>query len=659
MAASQFADDLVRDYLRYRGFFASLKAFDTEIKADKDKGFRPDRVVEHLNTCIESMDLVGLRDTWSHLDSHIFRRLEQSFIPTVRKLEMALLRMYVVTCVTNSRQDKLTEFFDKMALELHFQAEWKEWFALPFLKCVEDNPNFQVYFTRQWQEMMIISLRNFLSVVYQSMALPTLLSYDEDMNRMQFLQEENESLKHQLAAGRSEVCETADVLVAPEEPMDDFYVIAQEAPAAEGGRRILPALMRTFGNIQTSPVTGRKLQADQKKHTSEEQNKTKRLPANSTSESQTLPQDTSTASSLQLKDVTLSRLAEKLERATASTFFLKSSSGEEDKLLLLNQEEYNEHQSCITHCKFSNSGTLASADTAGVIKVWSSNPSPRTLATVVSSKSSVTALEWVHKHDHLLVYGLKQGNLRLYDTKERRTLFDIVPESASVLKEHSVACLACSPVEPVVVSSLHSEPPVVTTTPAPGKLLLWDLKSKQLQGHLKCSSSVNCCVFSHNGQLLLCGTSGGNICLFDVRTHECIANWPAHELEVFSVQFSGDEATCFSIGAEGILRQWNVYKTGQKVSDFPLHAGCMGPPGFRPVGKLFSLGADSEHILTCAPTSGIVYKEENGSFTNVLSVGSHKSHVVTVDWSPAVDCSTCATASADGSISIATLFSHV
>ncbi|KAH8019759.1 hypothetical protein HPB51_021794 [Rhipicephalus microplus] len=250
------------------------------------------------------MDLVGLRDTWSHLDSHIFRRLEQSFIPTVRKLEMALLRMYVVTCVTNSRQDKLTEFFDKMALELHFQAEWKEWFALPFLKCVEDNPNFQVYFTRQWQEMMIISLRNFLSVVYQSMALPTLLSYDEDMNRMQFLQEENESLKHQLAAGRSEVCETADVLVAPEEPMDDFYVIAQ---------------------------------------------------------------------------------------------------------------------------------------------VWSSNPSPRTLATVVSSKSSVTALEWVHKHDHLasgdyvqLVYGLKQGNLRLYDTKERRTLFDIVPESASVLKEHRV-----------------------------------------------------------------------------------------------------------------------------------------------------------------------------------------------------------------------------
>lgn len=247
------------------------------------------------------MDLVGLRDTWGHLDGHIFRRLEQSFAPTVRKLEMALLRMYVVSCISNGRQDKLTEFFDKMAAELHGQAEWKEWFALPFLKGVEDNPNFQVYFTRQWQDMMIISLRNFLSVVYQSMALPTLLSYDEDMTKMQFLQEENESLKQQLALGRPDVCEAAaDTLAAPEEPMDDFYVIAQEAPASEG-RKMFPSIMRTLGNIQTSPITGRKVHSEGKKTTTDDQVKTKKPQANSAPESQTFPQETRTSSPLQLK----------------------------------------------------------------------------------------------------------------------------------------------------------------------------------------------------------------------------------------------------------------------------------------------------------------------------------------------------------------------
>lgn len=40
----------------------------------------------------------------------------------------------------------------------------------------------------------------------------------------------------------------------------------------------------------------------------------------------------------------------------------------------------------------------------------------------------------------------------------------------------------------------------------------------------------------------------------DVRTYECITNWISHESEVFSVQFSGDEATCFTMGAEGKVR---------------------------------------------------------------------------------------------------------
>lgn len=641
MAALQFADDLVRDYLRYRGFLSSLKALDFELKADKDKAFRPDCLVEHLGGCIEAMDLVGLRDSWGHLDSHVFRRLEQSFLPTVRKLEMALLRMYIATCVANGRQDKLTDFFDKMAPELQGQAEWKEWFALPFLKGVEDNPTFQVYFTRQWQDMMMTSLRNFLSVVYQSMALPALLSYEEDMTRMQALQEENESLKQQLA-GRTDVCEPAtDALLAPEEPMDDFYVIAQEAPVPEG-RRILPSFIRNLGGLPTSPIMGRK--ADTKRQSTEEpvQSKVKVRPqASGALEGRAQQQDI-------VKD------EGKATEKTAPVAGPSAGSGEQDRLLLLNQEEYNEHQSCITHCKFNSTGTIASADTDGVIKVWSPISLPKTQATVVS-KSSVTALEWVHKHKHLLVYGLKAGNLRLYDTKERRALFDIVPESGSVLKEHSVACIACSPVEPAMVSALRWEQ--TGTVPGRGKLLLWDLKSKQLQGQLKCECSVNCCIYSRNGQLLLCGTAAGTVCLYDVRTHECVSAWPAHEGPLVSLQFSGDEATCFTMGSDGNLRKWNVYKTGHKVAEFALHPGCTGPASFRPTGKLFSLSADGEHVLACGPNCGIIYKLEGG-FSNVLSVGKHRCPVVTVDWSLADNCSTCATGSTDGSICVATLLSQ-
>uniref|UniRef100_A0A2R5LLM7 WD repeat-containing protein 91 n=1 Tax=Ornithodoros turicata TaxID=34597 RepID=A0A2R5LLM7_9ACAR len=609
MSALQFADDIVRDYLRYRGFPSSLKAFDTELKADKDKGFRPDRLVEHFSGCMESMDLAGLRDLWCHLDSHVFRRLEQTFLPTVRKLEMALLRLYVVTCIANGRQDKVTEFFDKMAPELHGQAEWKEWFAIPFLKGVEDNPTFQVFFTRHWQDMTMVSLRNFLSVVYQSMALPILLSYEEDLNRMQALQEENEAIKQQQPLEGREA-------EGPQEPMDDFYVIAQE-PCIPEGRKIIPSFIRNLGGLPTSPILGRKVDC---KRTEESVKRKQKQP--------TIVADTKSS---------------QVESSSAETTTTTS-----DKLLLLNEEEYNEHQSCITHCKFDNSGMIASADVDGVIKVWS--PLAKTLATVVS-KSSITALEWVHKN--LLMYGSKAGNLRLYDTKERRVLFDIVPESSSVLKEHSVACLACSPVEPVVVSALRWE--LQAAVPGRGKLLLWDLKSKQLQGQLKCESSINCCIYSRNGQLLLCGTAAGMVCLYDVRMHECVSSWAAHDGPVYSIQLNANEATCYTMGLDGNLAQWNVYKTGQKVSEFGLHPGCTGPPSFRPCGKLFSLSADGEHMLTCAPTSGIIYKVDAGGFSQVLNVGKHKSHVLTVDWSLAGNCSVCSTASADGSISLATL----
>lgn len=39
-SAVERTDDLVREYLIYRGFTSTLKYLDSEIKADKEKGFR-------------------------------------------------------------------------------------------------------------------------------------------------------------------------------------------------------------------------------------------------------------------------------------------------------------------------------------------------------------------------------------------------------------------------------------------------------------------------------------------------------------------------------------------------------------------------------------------------------------------------------------------
>lgn len=40
MSQIQYVDELIREYLLYRGFSGTLKMFDTELKVDKEKGFR-------------------------------------------------------------------------------------------------------------------------------------------------------------------------------------------------------------------------------------------------------------------------------------------------------------------------------------------------------------------------------------------------------------------------------------------------------------------------------------------------------------------------------------------------------------------------------------------------------------------------------------------
>lgn len=76
MAHIQYVDELVKEYLLYRGFTSTLKTFDSELKSDKEKGFRVDKIIEQFVSFITSYDLSSLRDLWAHLESHLFCRLE-------------------------------------------------------------------------------------------------------------------------------------------------------------------------------------------------------------------------------------------------------------------------------------------------------------------------------------------------------------------------------------------------------------------------------------------------------------------------------------------------------------------------------------------------------------------------------------------------------
>ena len=99
--------------------------------------FQVDKIVDQLYQYILSYDIVGLRDFWDYLNDRFFKRLDYQHNSNVKKLEMCLLRLYIVHALQNSKNDKVVEFFEKYTAELQTQTEWREWFGkLQFAVCV-------------------------------------------------------------------------------------------------------------------------------------------------------------------------------------------------------------------------------------------------------------------------------------------------------------------------------------------------------------------------------------------------------------------------------------------------------------------------------------------------------------------------------------------
>lgn len=260
MAHVQYLDELIREYLVHRGFGTTVKAFDIDLKSDKEKSFRVDKIVEQLIQFVNNYDLISLRELWGHLDTHMFTKLESHFVPATKKLENAILKLYLINVIINNKPEKLAEFFMKMTPEIQNQIEWKDWFMLPYIKNPEENPVFSMHFTRQWQDTLLVSLHNFLATIFQYMPTPALMHFEEDANKIRKLEEKIESLKNRLAQLIDKGPETTVTPCHVEPPLhllDDFYIIAQESTTTDNQAKSLKNLIRNMGT-GSSPILGRK-----------------------------------------------------------------------------------------------------------------------------------------------------------------------------------------------------------------------------------------------------------------------------------------------------------------------------------------------------------------------------------------------------------------
>ncbi|XP_077353254.1 WD repeat-containing protein 91 [Festucalex cinctus] len=743
-SAVERTDEHVREYLIYRGFTNTLKHLDSEIKADKEKGFRVDKIIDQLLQFIHSFELSALKDYWLYLDRRLFCRLEDVYRSTVNKLRASLYRYYVVNTIQRGNLEKTQEFFQKQAVELQGQPEWRDWFILPFIPSPEQNPAFAPFFSRQWSDTFLVSLHNFLSVLFQCMPQPVLLSFDAEVQKTTSLTEENEQLRQLVFALQTESRDQGggDEVVHHKLPlyvqnMDRLgdteldLVSSQRAvsvattPSRNFFSTFLPQGRRTPGgkaqqvtsvSSPSQTAVGRKdqptTQSSKSKDTAQvKEAKSASCQASTSEASVSQSQHSNQPTHLRHKKIQAHE-KERKELFSKPSPQLQEKKGEigeveppnetsgeapyssssnnrnggaaaesvglsaELPFIKLSQEEYGEHHSSIMHCRVDCSGRrVASLDVDGVIKVWSFNPIMQTKATIMS-KSPLLSLEWATKPDRLLLLGSGVGTVRLYDTEAKKNLYEM-----NIDETHPrILSLACSPSGSSFVCSAaavnrigHSEPAHRLHVQVSGQLLLWDTKTvkQQLQFSLEPEPvAINCTAFNHNGNLLVTGAADGVIRLFDMQQYESAMSWRAHDGEVYSVEFSYDENTVFSVGEDGKFIQWNIHRCGVKQSEQVLPQDATGPfvlsgySGYKqvqvPRGRLFTFDSEGQHVLTCSNSGGIIYKLTNGepALESLLSLGGHKAPVVTVDWCSALDCGTCLTASMDGKIKLSTLLAQ-
>ncbi|KAK6633042.1 hypothetical protein RUM43_012785 [Polyplax serrata] len=639
MAHIQFTDELVREYLLFRGFAGALKAFDADLKLDKDKGFRVDRIVDQLLQHIYNYDLPGLRESWNHLDTRLFLRLEQHFTPSVRKLENSVLKFYLVNASENKKQDKITEFFTSLTADLLGQNDWKEWFVFPFIKNPEEHPTFGVYFSRQWQDNLLVSLHNFLAAVYQSMPQPTLSNFEENAVRMAALQKENEIIRKGLINlmnnERKVLGSEADSTLEFESIMDDFFNIAQEIRANENQANLLRTIIRNIGSMPTSPKMESK---DQLTRTSHRKYSVKKAPQTKRSLSidarPTHLKQRERDSSL---DVTSTRGCS----AKDSSFRREETQPEkqEGNFLFLSREEYSEHNCHITSIKFNSQGNLvASADKEGNLKVWSVSPVCKTI-TSFSSKNPITCLDWVPNHERYIICGTNHGFISLYDTKDIKSKWSITMESENTTFGKGVVDIVSSPVDPTAVAVLN------------GKLFVIDLRSRKVEKSLNVPGEATCVKMNHNGQLVMIGTQEGSVVLLDFRKNDIIEKWSNHHHPIIQLEMTVDYTHVYTLARDRICCR-PVYPKG-KVVNINVTEEMKVHPEIH--GRLCCLDNTGTLLLSVGINSGVIYKVSDTGLIKCLELGGHKTMLTCVDWSFANQCATCVTASQDGKIKVSTL----
>ncbi|KAI8890260.1 WD40 repeat-like protein [Backusella circina FSU 941] len=611
-------DELVKEYLLFRGFTATFRTLETEIRSDKDKGFQVDKIIEELLAAIVNGDIQALIDYYRYLDLRFFSRLDSRFQRTIKKFELCLLRHYLIHAMQHKKREKVIEFFDIYGPELHGKPEWSQWFALPYVKNPVNDPTFETFFSKQWVDNYTISLHNFLATTFQNMPLPSLLSFNIDRLSRKTQQTEIETLKttvdHQkatLEARENEITKLKhEVIETRKEMTDGISMIRRRA-----------ASMTTEDSATSKEVIIKK----------------------SVSE---------------------------------------SDSKADEPFLIVSQDEFSEHASAITHAKFSSQGDLiASCDMDNIVRVWSYKGQSFNPLKIKNTSSNVLSMEWDARSDRFLYLGTDTGLIRVYNVDSKSIVQEFMMDEKypwiNLLSSSPVEPIfVCAGSGNRTGSSDKKSGALVAwsmkTMSACGTFT-FDQEEEP--------ADINTIKLNHNGQMLVTSDSAGMMRIFDIRSMKpiiewkgkssCMAQFSFDENSIYTVDQSG-ELSQWSIHKPG-NRLFSHPLEGFPPSSPPPPEPRLNPSTTSRKSTASLDDSVTQHLLSTCPRSQMVTFSEDTDYVlcassnesnygsihrvlegkEVLKFGQQPMQLTAVDWTNSSNA--CLLGTMDGTVKVTTL----
>ncbi|BFI23507.1 WD repeat-containing protein 91 [Marchantia polymorpha subsp. ruderalis] len=626
MESMQYAEAAVKEFLLFRGFTHTLHSFDAEVEADIGHGLQVDRIVDLLFTVyVPRFEADNMINLLAFLQKSFFPSAEERYHITLRKLEASLKKYYIVNAMQKARPDRVIHFFERHADSLLRSGDdWHSWFAIPYMQNPNVDPRFQVYFSKEWLDTLMVSFRNFLSEVFDNIRLPTLLKIHSERIKSRAMKQELEKL-------RNECVQLRAILKGKEEEISKFeseYESAKSQPSrdAQGENEVGPSPSQISSTASADkgnnlvPVT-----FVEDNHSNEDQESGSGANKLDTTSHETHSSHHSAFPQLESSELT----------TDAAKRWAKEE--EVPQIIVESQETFSGHTSPITRCRFSTAGSnVASASVDGTVRIWTPDAAASTSrnATIYCG-AEIMSLEWENKSDRLLLLGTAECGVKAWNVAAKRVVCDLNTDSAFP----RILELKCSPTDALFLCVASSHPGNTSQgveNIAFGSLTVWNMRTWKLMNALPLGEDppvVTSVCFNHNGKLVAAGATDGMIRLFDMNGCLPITGWPAHDgCAVSCVRFGHDHSSIFSLGSDGKVLEWSLHNQGQILQSHDASMFCSTDGSTLPRHEM-ALDSYGKSLLLSSNLRSAPMFKFNGTIQAYRTL-DHNGGITSVDWHP-------------------------